>query len=50
MSSAGLTAAESIAIALTSRILETASWLPWWLAHVIGYGTLRPPRLVAESD
>jgi glycosyltransferase 2 family protein len=50
MSSAGLTAAESIAIALAGRLLETASWLPWWLAYVIGDGTLRPPRLVAESD
>jgi uncharacterized protein (TIRG00374 family) len=45
MSMAGLTAAESIAIALASRILETAAWLPWWLAHVIGYGELRPSAL-----
>jgi glycosyltransferase 2 family protein len=49
MSLAGLTAAESIAISLAGRILQTASWLPWWLAHVIGYGELRPPRLVAEG-
>jgi glycosyltransferase 2 family protein len=45
MSMAGLTAAESIAIALASRILEAAAWLPWWLAHVIGYGELRPTAL-----
>jgi glycosyltransferase 2 family protein len=47
MSVAGLTAAESVAIALAARILEMASLLPWWVAHVIGYGKLRPPRLVA---
>jgi uncharacterized protein (TIRG00374 family) len=49
MSLVGLTAAESIAIPLVGRILEIASWLPWWLAHVIGYGQLRPPRLVADG-
>lgn len=49
MSLAGLSAAESIAIALASRVLETASWLPWWLAHVIGYGKLRPPTVMAEG-
>jgi uncharacterized protein (TIRG00374 family) len=45
----GVTAAEAIAIALAWRILELASWLPWWLAHVIGYGKLRPPTIIAES-
>jgi uncharacterized protein (TIRG00374 family) len=49
MSLAGLTAAESFAIALAGRILEIASWLPWWLAHVIGYRELRPPPIVAEG-
>jgi glycosyltransferase 2 family protein len=49
MSLVGLTAAESIAIALTGRILEMASWLPWWLAHVIGYGELRPPPMAAKG-
>ena len=49
MSLAGVTAAESVAMALAGRILQTASWLPWWLAHVIGYGQLRPPRLLAEE-
>jgi uncharacterized membrane protein YbhN (UPF0104 family) len=50
MSLAGLTAAESIAIALSARILEIASWLPWWLAHVIGNRELRPPPIVAEGN
>jgi glycosyltransferase 2 family protein len=49
MSFAGLSAAESIAIALAARVLEMASWLPWWMAHVIGYGELRPPRIVPEG-
>jgi glycosyltransferase 2 family protein len=41
MSLAGLTTAESLGIVLVGRIVEIASWLPWWLAHVIGYGELR---------
>ena len=49
MSLVGVSAAESIAITLTFRFLEMASWLPWWLAHVVGYGELRPPRIVAEG-
>jgi uncharacterized protein (TIRG00374 family) len=49
MSLVGLTAAESIAITLAGRIQETAAWLPWWLAHVIGYGELRPPHLEARG-
>jgi hypothetical protein len=36
-------------MALASRILETAAWPPWWLAHVIGYGELRPPSLEAKG-
>ena len=49
MSLVGVSAAESIAIALAARFLEMASWLPWWLAHVVSYGKLRPPRIVAEG-
>jgi uncharacterized protein (TIRG00374 family) len=45
----GVTAAEAIAIALTGRILELVSWLPWWMAHVIGDGKLRPPKIVVEG-
>jgi hypothetical protein len=50
MSMAGLTAAESIAIALASRILETAAWFPWWLVHVIGYGGFRPFSLEPKGS
>ena len=46
----GVTAAEAIAIALTGRILELVSWLPWWLAHVIGDGRLRPPKVIPEGS
>jgi glycosyltransferase 2 family protein len=49
MSLVGLTAAESIAIPLAGRILQTASLLPWWLAHVVDYGELRPPSLAAKG-
>jgi uncharacterized protein (TIRG00374 family) len=49
MSSVGVSAAESIAITLTFRFLEMASWLPWWLAHVVRCGELRPPRIVTEG-
>jgi uncharacterized protein (TIRG00374 family) len=45
----GVTAPEAIAIALTGRILEFLAWLPWWIAHVLGTGKLRPPEIVAES-
>jgi uncharacterized protein (TIRG00374 family) len=49
MSLVGMTAAESIAIPLAWRLLETAACLPWWLAHVIGYGKFLPPRLAING-
>jgi uncharacterized protein (TIRG00374 family) len=42
MSLAGVSAAEAVAIAFVGRILQTASWLPWWLAHVVSSRSLRP--------
>jgi glycosyltransferase 2 family protein len=45
----GVTAPAAIAIALTGRILEFLSWLPWWIAHVLGSGKVRPPQIVVES-
>jgi uncharacterized protein (TIRG00374 family) len=45
----GVTAPAAIAIALTGRILEFLSWLPWWIAHVLGSGKVRPPTVVVES-
>jgi glycosyltransferase 2 family protein len=43
MSFGGISAAEAISIAVTGRLLETVSFLPWWLAYVIDDGTIRPP-------
>ena len=42
LSEAGLSGANAVAISFTGRILEIAAWLPWWLAHVISTGSVRP--------
>jgi len=44
MSLAGVSAPEAVAIAFMGRILQTASWLPWWLAHVLQTKEFRVPR------
>lgn len=44
MAFAGVTASEAVAISLAGRILQTASWLPWWAAYVGSTGEIRPPR------
>jgi uncharacterized protein (TIRG00374 family) len=49
MSFAGVRATEAIAICVVGRILQTASWLPWWLADVAANGSLIPPRALAEK-
>jgi uncharacterized protein (TIRG00374 family) len=46
MSLAGVSASEAITIAFTGRILQTASWLPWWLAHVLQTKEFSVPRTV----
>lgn len=43
----GLSAEGALAIALASRIVQLAAFLPWWLAQVAGTGALRPPGLSA---
>jgi glycosyltransferase 2 family protein len=43
MSLGGVSAAEAVSIAVTGRLLEIVSFLPWWLAYVIDDGTIRPP-------
>jgi hypothetical protein len=43
MSFGGVSAAEAVSIAVTGRLLETVSFLPWWLAYVIDDGTIQPP-------
>jgi uncharacterized membrane protein YbhN (UPF0104 family) len=49
MSLGGIPPAQSVAIILVARILLTASWLPWWMAEVIGSGNIRPPRALADK-
>jgi uncharacterized protein (TIRG00374 family) len=44
MAFAGVTASEAVAISLAGRILQTASWLPWWVAYVVSTGKIRPPQ------
>jgi len=34
----------ALTIALTARLVEVASWLPWWLAFVVSGGSARRPR------
>lgn len=40
---AGVPESEALAIALLGRAVQLAAWLPWWLAHVLGAGAVRPP-------
>jgi uncharacterized protein (TIRG00374 family) len=42
LSEAGLSGADAVAISFSGRILEILSWLPWWFAHVISTGSVRP--------
>jgi uncharacterized protein (TIRG00374 family) len=49
MSLAGISAAESIAIALVARIIQPLAYLPWWVAQVIDSGDIRPPRALANK-
>lgn len=40
MALAGVSAPEAIAIVFVGRLLQTASWLPWWFAHQVGSRSL----------
>jgi uncharacterized protein (TIRG00374 family) len=42
LSEAGLSGADAVAISFIARILEILAWLPWWFAHVISKGPVRP--------
>ena len=46
----GVPLADSIAVTLGVRILEIVAWMPWWLAHVIRVGTVRPPTSSTSSS
>jgi uncharacterized protein (TIRG00374 family) len=43
MSLAGLSAVQAVAIAVTSRILGTLTYIPWWFAYGISSRNLRTP-------
>jgi uncharacterized protein (TIRG00374 family) len=42
LSLGGVSGAEAVAIAFSGRILQILAWLPWWFAHVISTGSVRP--------
>jgi uncharacterized membrane protein YbhN (UPF0104 family) len=44
LSLAGCSAAQAVSIAFAGRIIQTLSWLPWWMAHVVGNKSIFPPR------
>jgi uncharacterized membrane protein YbhN (UPF0104 family) len=50
MSLAGLSAAQAVAIAVTSRILGTITYIPWWLAYVISSRNLREAHPLSEKN
>jgi uncharacterized protein (TIRG00374 family) len=49
LSLSGVQVAEAVGICLVGRILETASWLPWWVADVAANGSFIPSRALAEK-
>ncbi len=44
LSAFGVAAEESFSVAVVGRLLHIVSWLPWWLAYVVGTGSLKEPR------
>jgi uncharacterized protein (TIRG00374 family) len=50
MSMVGVPPAEALAITLIGRVVQILSWIPWWLANVLGSGSFRPPRQVTEEN
>jgi uncharacterized protein (TIRG00374 family) len=50
MSLAGIPAVEAIAIVFVSRVLETLSWLPWWVAHVLGNANFQSLQGVVKTE
>ena len=50
MSLAGLSAAQAVAIAVTSRILGTITYLPWWFAYGITTRKLPAPDTLREKS
>ena len=44
LSLGGIPGPLAITLAVAGRIVEVASWLPWWLSYVLRSGSARPPR------
>jgi glycosyltransferase 2 family protein len=49
LSESGLSGADAIAISFSGRILEILALLPWWSAHVICAGNIRPVKGTQSS-
>jgi glycosyltransferase 2 family protein len=39
----GMSGEHALAVSVAARLLEVASWLPWWGALIVAEGTPRPP-------
>lgn len=46
----GVSAAEALAIAVAGRILQTVSWIPWWLMHIAQGGRVPVTIPVENGD
>jgi uncharacterized protein (TIRG00374 family) len=49
MTMAGLSAVESVAIAIVGRILQTLTLFPWWLGYVVSRKDIRVPHPIREE-
>lgn len=45
---AGISAESSLAIAISGRVIQITAFLPWWFAHVLHSGAVRPPRSLSQ--
>lgn len=48
MSLGDVSGTEAVSIALLARLVEIATWLPWWMAYSIELGKVGIPRLDAQ--
>ncbi|RPI28091.1 MAG: UPF0104 family protein [Acidobacteria bacterium] len=49
LAGAGVPPAQSLSITLAGRALQIVAWLPWWAAHVLQTGSLKPPAQAQQS-
>ena len=45
---AGIDAEAALAIAISGRVIQLLAFLPWWFAHVVQSGAVRPPAAAKE--